>query len=167
MLVRFEEIPAESRVWVYAGNRSMTATEVDTANSMLVAFCEQWVAHGHPLKTSFKIENQQFIILAVDDDFHNPSGCSIDSSVGVMRQLQEAIGTDFLNRGMVSFYLNSSVIQVPFAELKSRFAAGEFDSSSLIFNTLIATKADFETRWLISAEKSWLAKYLPKPALIS
>ena len=102
MYVPFEELKAESRVWVYQANRPFSAEETKTVMTLLRSFCEQWVAHGQPLKASFKIEKNQFVVMAVDEDFHNPSGCSIDSSVGVLRQIHAATGVDLLDRSRVS-----------------------------------------------------------------
>jgi hypothetical protein len=165
MFIPFEELNAESRVWVYQGKRAMSATEQSTISKLLHSFCEQWAAHGQPLKTSFKIELNQFIIMAVDEDFRNPSGCSIDSSIGVLRQIQSATGIDFLDRTLVPFYINNQVELIPLAEIKSGFVSGRLKPDTITFNTLAATRGNLELSWKISAEKSWMAKYLPKTAL--
>jgi hypothetical protein len=165
MYIPFDELNAESRVWIYQGNKTMSASEKSTIGQLLHSFCEQWAAHGQPLKTSFKIEFSQFVIMAVDEDFRNPSGCSIDSSVGVLRQIQSATGIDFLDRTLVPFYINNQVELIPLAEIKSAFASGRLKPDTITFNTLATTKGELELNWKIPAEKSWMAKYLPKTAL--
>jgi hypothetical protein len=165
MYIPFDELNTESRVWIYQGNRAMSASDKSTIDQLLHSFCEQWAAHSQPLKTSFKIELNQFVIMAVDEDFRNPSGCSIDSSVGVLRQIQSATGIDFLDRTLVPFYINNQVELIPLAEIKSAFAAGRLKPDTTTFNTLATTKGELELSWKIPAEKSWMAKYLPKTAL--
>ncbi len=165
MYIPFEELRDESRVWIYQGKRALSAAEEETVTKLLQSFCAQWVAHGHPLKTSYKIERGQFIIMALDEDFHNPSGCSIDSSVAVLRQIQSAIDVDFLDRSVVSFFLDDKVELIPLIEIKAGFASGRLQSDTITFNTLAATKGEWQVRWQIAAEKSWLAKYLPKTTL--
>lgn len=165
MYIPFNELNAVSRVWIYQGKRPMSASEKSTIDPLLHSFCEQWAAHGQPLKTSFKIELNQFVIMAVDEDFRNPSGCSIDSSVGVLRQIQSATGIDFLDRTLVPFYINNQVELIPLAEIKSAFASGRLKPDTTTFNTLAATKDELELSWKIPAEKSWMAKYLAKTAL--
>lgn len=167
MYVSFDELSPESRVWVYQGSRAFTQAEEELVNKALEAFCGEWAAHGQALKSSFKIKHHQFIIIAVDEDFHNPSGCSIDSSVGILRQIHQATGVDMLDRTKVPFYLNGEVKLVPLHQLKSNFQEGLLQAETTTFNTLIATKAEFEIRWQLPAEKTWLAKYLPKTALTS
>jgi hypothetical protein len=165
MYLPFEELPDESRVWIYTGTRAFTQAEEKSITELLESFCSNWVAHGEPLKTSFKIEKSQFIVIALDEDFANPSGCSIDSSVGILRQIQTATNIDFLNRSAIPIVINNQVELVPLSNLKARFGSGELKSDTLTFHTLAATKGEWETNKTIPAEKSWMAKYLPKTAL--
>jgi len=167
MYLSFEELSAESRVWIYTGSRTLSEAEVTLTEQMLHAFCEQWSAHGQPLKTSFKVEKNQLIIMALDEDFESPSGCSIDSSVGVLRKIQSAIGIDFLDRSKVPVLIDDIVELIPLPELKSRFSAGQLTSESLVINTLALTKGEWQQSKIIPAKKSWMVKYLPKTALTS
>jgi hypothetical protein len=165
MYLPFEELPGESRVWIYTGTRTFTQAEEKSVTELLESFCTKWAAHGNPLRTSFKIEQSQFIVMALDEDFANPSGCSIDSSVGILRQIQASTGIDFLNRSVIPFVINNQVELVPLSNLKARFGSGELKSDTLTYHTLAATKGEWETNKTIRAEKSWMAKYLPKTAL--
>jgi hypothetical protein len=167
MYVSFDELSPESRVWVYQGSRAFTASEEELVSKALKNFCSEWAAHGQALKSSFKIEQHQFIIMAVDEDFHNPSGCSIDSSVGILRQIHQATGVDMLDRSKVPFYLQGGVKRVPIHELKNNFQQGTLQPDTITFNTLVTTKAEFEGGWQVPAEKTWLVKYLSKTALTS
>ena len=167
MYVPFEELSAESRVWIYQGNRPFTPEEEESVHNALKRFCMEWTAHGEPLKSSFRIEKSQFVIMAVDEDYHNPSGCSIDSSVGVLRQINTITGVDLLDRTKVPFYLDGKVTLIPISQLKSNFSSGRLQASTLTCNLLAATKAQWDKKWQIAVENSWMAKYLSKAALPS
>lgn len=167
MYLPFEKLSAGSRVWIYTGTHALTEAEINLATEMLHSFCEQWNAHGQALQTSFTIEKNQFIVMALDENFESPSGCSIDSSVGVLRKIQASINVDFLDRSKIPFALNNSVELVPLSELKAQFNTGQLTSESLVINTLAATKHEWEEKMIIPAKKSWLVKYLPKTALTS
>lgn len=164
MFTPFENLPADSRVWIYTGSKTFTEKETETITALLHQFCEQWVAHGHPLQASFCILENQFVVMAVNEDFHNPSGCSIDSSVGVLRKIQETTGIDLLDRKRVPFIINQKIELIPLAHLKIQFQQGILHADTPTFNTLAVTKGQLQN-WKIPAESSWLAKYLPKPAL--
>lgn len=165
MYVPFNELQEESRLWVYTASRRLTTAEIKQVERELQNFCEEWAAHGTPLKTSFQVLANQFIVLAVDENHHNPSGCSIDSSVRVLRSLEHALGVELLNRSTVAFERNQDVILVPLPELKQQFQQGLLHPATITFNTLVTTKNELEARWKLPAEKTWLVKYLPKITL--
>lgn len=165
MYVPFNNIPDHSRIWIYQSNRKLTEQEKQLASAALKDFCESWTAHQQILKTSFTIEHDQFIILAADEDYHQPSGCSIDTSVRALKDLQNQIGVDFFDRTRVAFLVDGEVVTQPLASLKGIFEAGELGAGSLTFDNLVPSRGDFASRWKTPVEKTWLAKYLPKNAL--
>jgi hypothetical protein len=162
----FEKLPAHARVWIYQADRKLSDNEVDVVSVSMKDFCEQWVAHGQPLMTSFKIEHNQFLVVGVDEGFNNASGCSIDGSVRVLKGLQAELNINFLNSSRIAFLLDGEIQLFSRPELKDLFAGGKVNGSTTTLNNLVATKADFERQWKIAVEKSWLVKYLPNPALI-
>ncbi len=165
MYLPVEKLRKESRVWIYVGSRALAEQELTLAEQMLRAFCEQWSAHGQPLQTSFSIERNQIIVMMLDEDFQNPSGCSIDSSVGILRKIEAETGVDFLDRSNVPFLINNTIELVPLAELKAWFSSGTLNLASTAIHTLAATRGEWEEHGVIPVEKSWMAKYLPKSAL--
>lgn len=166
MHIPFEQIPAHARVWVYQANRKMYASEEAKVSSSMKSFCEQWVAHGQPLQTSFKIEHNQFLIVAVDEGFNNASGCSIDGSVRMLKGFRTELNLNFLDPSKIAFLIDDEISLVSRTELKALFASDKLSNSTHTFNNLVATKADFESQWKITVEKSWMVKYLPNPTLI-
>jgi hypothetical protein len=165
MYTLFENLPSHARVWVYQADRKMSVNEEAHVSSSMKSFCEQWEAHGQPLQTSFKIEHNQFLIVAVDEGFNNASGCSIDGSVRMLKGFQTELSLNFLDPSKIAFLIEGEIRLFPRTELKTLFASGKLNNSTLTFNNLVATKADFENQWKIAVEKSWMAKYLPSPAL--
>ncbi len=95
MHVPFEKLPGHSRLWIYQANRPLTADEKEYLTQGLKDLCDQWSAHGVPLRTSFALPFDRFVVLAVDE---GASGCSIDSSVRFLKGLQEKLGIDFFDR---------------------------------------------------------------------
>ncbi len=81
MYVPFEELPEESRVWIYQSDRKFTDEELAEIESGLQQFVEQWAAHGTGLQASFTTRYNRFIILAVNQEAQGATGCSIDASV--------------------------------------------------------------------------------------
>ncbi|MGC4020919.1 MAG: hypothetical protein QM734_02755 [Cyclobacteriaceae bacterium] len=165
MLIPFHQLPAHSRIWIYQTNRSISSTEKKIISSVLSEFCSEWSAHGNPLTTSFKIELGHFIILSVDENTAGASGCSIDGSVRVLKELGQQLNIDFFDRTNIAFLLEGEIRLFPMKELPMLFKTGTLTSSSVTFNNLVPNKSSFEKDWKVSTENSWLAKYLTKTTL--
>jgi hypothetical protein len=165
MYVQFQTLPDHSRIWIYQSSRELSNKEKEAAEEALKSFCESWVAHHQPLKTSFTIEHNRFIILATDEDYHLPSGCSIDSSVKALKKLQSGLGVDFFDRTNIAFYKSDKVVTYALAQLKSLFESRELNGSTMTFDNLVPSKGDLVGRWKTPVEKTWLAKYLSKTTL--
>jgi hypothetical protein len=162
MLIPFHEMPDFARLWIYQANRKLTFDEKSIIETGLRQLCEEWAAHGTPLKTSYKIEFNQFIILAVDERDAGASGCSIDSTVRLLQNLQKQIGIDFFDRQKIAFAKGEEVLLYPLSELKSLFESGILNGEGITFNNALTSKGEWEQMWQIPAKASWLSRYLPK-----
>jgi hypothetical protein len=165
MYIPFEQLPPHSRVWIYQAEHSFSKDDAKMISETLKEFCSQWLAHGHPLQSSFKIEYNQFIILAVDENEAQASGCSIDGSLRVMKALGSQLAIDFFNRLKIVVMTNDSIKTCSKQEVESNYRSGRLSGESITFNNLVATKDEFEKNWRIPLENSWLAKYLRRNAL--
>ena len=167
MYVPFKHIPDHARMWIYQASRPLSDTEIQQTQRLGQPFVEQWAAHGQGLRASISVLHHHFLVIALDEQHHAASGCSIDSSVGFVRALEEAFGKSgqpisFFDRTLIAFYQHDAVKLVPLAEAKAQIADGHLPPDTLTFNNLIRTKADLENRWLVAIKDSWLARYLPK-----
>ena len=81
MYVPFENLPPESKVWIYQSNRKFTEEEWSAIETDLKAFIDSWSAHGTGLEASYLLKYYRFIILAVNQEVQIATVCSIDKSV--------------------------------------------------------------------------------------
>lgn len=163
MFVPFTSLPAATRIWVFQANRPFTTDELQMAEKQLRAFTDEWAVHGSPLDTSFAIKYHQFIVLAADESHQSASGCSIDSSVRVLKAIEQSTGVQLFDRTLVAFKRGEQVVLFPLQQLKQKFAEGILNEDSLTFNNLVSTKGAFEKEWLVPAGETWLKRYLTNP----
>ena len=159
MLVTFEELPSTARIWIYQANRRFSEQEIATITDKSSTFLEKWAAHGAPLKSSFQILHDQFLVISVDESFNLASGCSIDASVSLIRELQAEISVDFFDRTQVCFLSDGEVFGTPMSNIKSLIADGKINTETLTFNNLVQNVDEFNNNWIIPAEKSWIKRY--------
>ena len=161
MFVPFDSLSPDSRVWIFQSNRPLSPDELQIAEQKLRAFTDAWAAHGIPLKTSYQIQFDQFIILAADESHHAASGCSIDSSVRLLKDLEAGLGISLFDRNLVAFKDGEKVTLVKVQDLKQKFTDGTLKADSFTFNNLVSTKAGFDADWIVPASQSWLKRYIP------
>lgn len=164
MLVDFEALPEHARIWVYQSNRSFTEEEVSAIMENSEQFVSSWAAHGQSLKGSVKVLYKQFLILAVDEGAHLPSGCSIDSSVHFIKQLQAVLNNDFFDRSKVAFVDDQEVVLESLNQAKGKIVQGVITGDTITFNNLVQNKIELERQWKVPVKESWLAKYLDTKA---
>jgi hypothetical protein len=102
-----ETIPAgfhdTSRVWIYQSSRLFTIPEAFQIEDMLKAFVLKWQSHGIPVKGYANLLYGQFIILMADETATGVSGCSTDSSVRIIKQIEEQFAVNMFDRQMLAF----------------------------------------------------------------
>ena len=93
----------QSRIWIYQSNQAFSEEDLPIVKAKLQNFARQWVSHSRALKASADIHYKRFIVLTVDETQAGASGCSIDSSVRFLQQLQTEYGVDLFDRMNFSF----------------------------------------------------------------
>lgn len=163
MYTPFESLPSTARIWIFQSNRPFTPAEVELLTYRLRVFTDEWNVHGMPLNTSFKIEHNQFIILGADESQQSASGCSIDSSVRVLKEIEQSLGLALFDRNQIAFRKDNAVLMVPLPRLKENFLNGILNEGTPTFNNLVNTKAQLEKEWLVPAKSTWLKRYMSNP----
>ncbi len=159
MLSPFEELSAESRIWIYQADRALSNEEQQTLLLASEQFLQQWAAHGQSLLASATIEHSHFLIIATDEGFNMASGCSIDSSFRFVQEMGDKLNVGFFDRANLAFLKNDSVQFVKMNDLKSEVANGLIQGNSLFFDNNLSTKGELEEKWIVKANESWLNRY--------
>jgi len=155
MFVEFDKMPDTSRIWIYQSNREFSSEEENVIKCNTKKFIDNWTRHGDDLKGSFTMVYNRFLVIAVDENFANVSGCSIDASVRFIQQIQSELNVDLLNKLHIAFKTNDDVNSVSLNDFKSFIASDKITQDTIVFNNLVNTKADFESKWEVPAKESW------------
>lgn len=159
MLVKFEELPDDARVWIYQSNRKFSAVEINELEVLLSDFIQEWTVHGSALRASYTIKYDRFIILAVDQQYAQVSGCSIDSSVRFIQQLEQKYKVDLLDKMNVTFKTGEFIAHKTLLEFKQMAKEKAVNADTIVFNNLVDTKVDLENHWEVPAKESWHMRF--------
>jgi hypothetical protein len=149
--------PADSRVWVYQANRLFTMGEALEIEGLLKDFTESWKSHGTPVRGTAYLFFGQFVILMADESATGVSGCSTDSSVRLIKDIEQRFGVNMFDRMSLAFIVKDKVELLPMAQLQYAADNKFITPDTLYFNNLVQTKAELENKWLVPVKDSWLA----------
>ena len=152
-----------SRVWVYQSNRLFTMGEALQAEDLLNAFVAGWQTHGTPVKGYANLLFGQFIVLMADETAAGVSGCSTDSSVRLIKEVEKLFSVSMFDRQLLAFIIKDKVQLLPLSQLQYAADNGFINGDTLYFNNLVQTKAALENDWLVPVNKSWLTRKLVLP----
>jgi hypothetical protein len=148
----------DSRVWIYQSNRLFSMSEAFEIEDLLKNFTKQWQSHGTPVKGAGYLFFGQFIILMADERAAGVSGCSTDSSVRLIKDIEQQFAVNMFERTTLAFVVNDKIQLLPLSQLQYAFDNGFIDADTLYFNNLVQTKEELETKWIVPVKDSWLAK---------
>ncbi|MAX71493.1 MAG: ABC transporter ATPase [Flavobacteriaceae bacterium] len=160
MLVDFDTLPDESRVWIYQANRSFSEEELIELNKQLDTFIEAWTAHGKDLEAGYKIVYKRFIIIALNQDLNKATGCSIDASVHFIQELEKQYNVDLMDKMNVSFKQGEFVAYKPLLDFKKMAQQKAVSKNTIVFNNLVTNIAEFKENWEVPASESWHSRFI-------
>jgi len=144
----------QTRVWIY---RSIKKLDPEMEAAILnrgKAFIGEWASHGTKLTSDFKILEHHFLVFFVDQNFENASGCSIDTSVAFIRELEAEFQLGLLDRQMIAFKDGDEVVFYEFNQLKESYDKGLITDQTLVFDQLVQNNGEFQSRFLIPFSES-------------
>ena len=146
-MIPFDQLEDNTKVWSYQADRLLTDTEVQWINEQLNPFLEEWAAHGTKLKAYGEVMNHAHLVLVVDESAHNASGCSIDSSVRFIKQLEKELGISFFNRLKMLTWADNQFTYVNYSDLSS------LPEDTIVFNNTISNLEEFKSSWKLPVKK--------------
>lgn len=148
----------QSKVWIYQSNRAFTNDEAAAIQQKLDGFTAQWAAHGHQLKAKAEIIHQFFIVFTVDEATAGVTGCSIDASVRVIKDIEQAYHVDLFDRFNIAYKIDGKVIVTNKEDFETLVNIKTIGPKTIVFNNLVQTLQEFETKWETTFEESWHSK---------
>ena len=156
-----EDFDPSSRVWIYQCNRLFLISEALEIEGMMQQFTENWNSHGTPVKGYANLLFGQFVVLMADETATGVSGCSTDSSVRLIKQIEEQFKVSMFDRQNLAFLIKEKIQTIPIQQLPYALENGFISADTIYFNNLVPDKASLLTKWMVPVKESWLAaKYL-------
>src|SRR6187401_2020606 len=160
-----ENFSPDSRVWIYQSSRLFTLNEALAVEDLLNDFTSKWLSHGTPVKGAGYLFFGQFIILIADETATGVSGCSTDSSVRMIKDIEKQFGVNLFDRTTLAFVVEDKVQLLPMTQLQYAVDNGFISGNTSYFNNLVQTKEELESRWILPLKDSWIAARIILPGV--
>jgi hypothetical protein len=158
MLIPFDKMPAHARVWVYQTDRSLSESEVQYIQQTLDFQINNWAAHGAALVGAATVLHKRFVIVSVDENHNQASGCSIDASTNWLKNLGSEMCLNFFDRS-IAYLQGDEIKTVEMLKIKALVADETITPNTLIFNNLVPNIGEFKKAWNMLAGDSWMKRY--------
>lgn len=159
MFVPFENLPPESKIWIYQSSRRFTDDEFDSIENEIKTFVDSWAAHGTALEASYLLKYNRFIIMAVNQEVQMATGCSIDKSVEFIQSLERKYEVDLLDKMNVTFRLGEHIAHKPLIDFKKMAKDKAVSENTIVFNNLVNTIEEWSDNWEVPAKESWHSRF--------
>lgn len=159
MYVPFENLPEESKIWIYQSNRKFSDEEFTEIEKDLKNYLEDWSAHGISLEASYQLKYNRFIILAVNQEVQPATGCSIDDSVRFIQGLEKKYDVDLLDKMNVTFKSGDHIAHKSLAEFKKMAKEKSVSGNTIVFNNLVNDLGEYNEYWEVPAIDSWHSRF--------
>ena len=164
-----EQIPADfddaSKVWIYQSSRLFFVSEALQIEEMLEQFVNDWKSHGASVKGYANLFFGQFIIFMADETATGVSGCSTDSSVRIIKAIEQKMHVQLFDRQTLAFVVKEKIQLLPLSQLHYAVNNEFINAETLYFNNTVLTKKELCKNWIIPIKESWLAKRFSFPEL--
>ena len=155
MSMSYKNLPDNTRVWIYQSNRPFSLKESKSILEQGEDFLKSWSAHGAKLTAAFEIFHNLFIALFVDEEQAKATGCSIDKSVHLIKSFEKEFDVKLLERNCVASRVGKNISVLSRREFLEKIRSGQLNENTIVFNNLVSTKKEFETKWEVPLKESW------------
>ena len=155
-LSQFDNLPDDSRLWVYGFDRTLDPEVRAQMATDLEAFVDSWTSHEEPVTGAAAIVEDRFVMLAGHCDA-GIGGCSIDGSVAVIRSFADKHGLDGFDRDLVFYRGDDDTVEsATRAEFRKGVEEGKFGNCTLVFDLTLTTLGELrKDRFETTFKSSW------------
>jgi len=154
MLVNFDILPDDSRIWIYASERQLSYEQEQYILKSISDHIQNWEAHKVALTAGVTILEHHFIFVALDQSKNKASGCSIDTLQNKIQEIEKVLSISLMNRLNIFCKIDGQIQCVPSFKLDS-----VAKSDTLFYDLTIECKSGLK-HYLKPISKGWCAHLL-------
>jgi len=92
-------------------------------------------------------------VLMADESASGISGCSTDSSVRLIKQIEQQYKVNLFDRQLLAFIIKEKLQLIPLPQLNYAAENNFITTDSLYFNNTVQTKEELQNNWIIPVKR--------------
>jgi len=153
-------LPATSKIWLYTADRSFGQEEREAIQQKLDGFTKTWSSHEMPMQAIAAVIYHRIVVIALNEAFNAVSGCGIDKSVSLIKELGEAMNCNFFNRMQVLVLENEELTAYNKESLQNALDQGTINEDTLVFNPMVQNLGELNQNGFVKLQAFWMAPQL-------
>lgn len=149
-----------SKIWIYFSSVPITGEKKDFVTSKLEHFCKDWTAHNQQLKSAFDIIDEHFIVLCVDESQNTATGCSIDKSVHVLKEISNFLNVNLFDKMLLPYRNGNGIEYCHFQDISNLYKNSTITDDTHFYNLTINFLSDLQTEFKLPLKQHWLSKHI-------
>ena len=154
MLVDFNILPNDSRLWIYASDKELIPDHQRYILNYFSNFIKSWTAHELPLKSGITILKNYFIVIALDEKENMATGCSIDKLQNEVQEVEKILSISLMNRMNIYCVIDNMIECVSVNEFINKV-----NKETLFYDLTIKSKYELNN-WLKKVSSGWCRRLL-------
>lgn len=160
----FSDMPDHARLFIYGFSRPLDDAGAARLVEHVDTFLDSWVAHGEPVSGARDLRYGRFLLIAANEDVTRLSGCSIDSLVRAMKEIEAGSSLSLLDSSPIYFRGAEGVERVTREEFGRRVEAGQIAPETIVFDNTVTDLGTLRGGgWEKPFQASWHARLWTLP----
>ena len=151
MLVNYNDISNDAKVYLYPSSRKFYANELLEITEKTMLFLTDF-----PIEISHKIVHNRFIVFFIEPTIP-VSILNLDTLVQFIQELEKTYKVILLDKVNVCFKQGEFVQYQDMKRFRELIKLKSISKKTIVFDNFIQTKYDFEHYWEVNVTDSWLS----------
>ncbi|WP_299521894.1 ABC transporter ATPase [uncultured Lutibacter sp.] len=160
MIIDFKQLPDEAKLWVFPSSRKFYPQEIAGIKEKIEEFLLEWDDQGILIRSSYQLEYDRFIVIAVDDSLNSLSLEAHNILITFIQELEKTLEVVLMDKMNVCYKQGEFVQYKDLIEFKKMMKAKGVSQKTIVFNNMITNKVDFKYNWEINIMDSWLGRFM-------
>lgn len=162
MIIEFNKIPKQAKVWVFPASRKFYPQEIDGLKERIEDFLNDWDDQEISISCSYLLKYDRFIIISVDDSKNSLSLQAHDLLITFIQELEKVFDIVLMDKINVCYKQGEFVQYKDIKDFKKMMKAKGVSQKTIVFNNMITLKEELDYNWEINIMDSWLGRFLNK-----